>query len=84
MNTEQKLNQFQLNEMKKELMENEKNIKACLWMIEINQIKIKETNWSESEPLAKSQIKFFNERLNKYRKERINLKTNIKKLEVIL
>jgi len=79
MNTEKKLNQIQLQELKNKLAENENNIKACLWLLESE---INENSKMEiDKELIKKRIKFFQERLNEFRNQRIELKLNIEKLE---
>ncbi|HFQ5181766.1 TPA: hypothetical protein ACMDV7_004430 [Vibrio parahaemolyticus] len=70
-----------LNKLKKELADNEENIKAALWMIEVNEAKIKESFWSESKLEVDSQIAFLQDRLIKHTNKRKQLLTDIKKLE---
>ncbi|HHE1196986.1 TPA: hypothetical protein ACN337_004060 [Vibrio parahaemolyticus] len=70
-----------LNKLKKELADNEENIKAALWMIEINEAKIKESFWNESKMEVDSQIAFLQDRLIKHTNRRKEILKDIKKLE---
>ncbi|EAS43481.1 hypothetical protein C9J48_20420 [Photobacterium profundum] len=82
MNTEQKLNQAQLKDLKRKLNENEENIKACLWMLEISEME--NPKWEEEKHQASCNIAYLQDRLNQHRNLRRELILNIKKLEVIL
>ncbi|MDI7854630.1 hypothetical protein [Vibrio parahaemolyticus] len=70
-----------LNKLKKELADNEENIKAALWMIEVNEAKIKESFWNESKMEVDSQIAFLQDRLIKHTNRRKEILNQIKKLE---
>ncbi len=70
-----------LNKLKKELEDNEDNIKAALWMLEVNQAKIKESFWNESKLEVDSQIAFLEDRIIMHTNKRKEILNKIKKLE---
>ncbi|EJC6854964.1 hypothetical protein ACFJ93_004282 [Vibrio parahaemolyticus] len=70
-----------LNKLKKELIDNEDNIKAALWMLEVNQAKIKESFWNESKLEVDSQIAFLEDRIIIHTNKRKEILNQIKKLE---
>ena len=82
MNTEQRLNQVQLKELKRKLNENEENIKACLWLLE--SAESENPAWEEEKYQVSCNIAYLQDRLNQHRNLRRELILNIKKLEVIL
>ncbi|MDK9734462.1 hypothetical protein KIN38_17180 [Vibrio sp. B511a] len=70
-----------INKLKKELSDNEENIKAACWLIKVNEAKIKESFWEESRYIVESEIAFLQDRLVKHTNKRKQLLEDIKKLE---
>ncbi|ELA9385173.1 hypothetical protein QTV32_002411 [Vibrio parahaemolyticus] len=70
-----------LNKLKKELADNEENIKAAIWMIEANKAKLENAWWNESKLEVDSQIAFLQDRLIKHTNRRKEILKDIKKLE---